>query len=499
MDALRESREKVNYFLSLYSYTKEKSWNKNKYNLEQIQEENESSTIKTSSVHSNRASSFSFIPKAIDQSLNPKPTSQFLCAFLQSLQKAERVYSYFIIQASVRNLILRRSPRIRRKTLGKTKAMSITPTDNGYTSLNEEESDISDILEPVRSVRGGILESGKQKYPIFRSRLKMNDETRSKDSSSLRTITPALKPGRYFDVNRGIKINTLQARDIFDEMACNRPKCTSEDFKNYLMKRYPEPVAESICQFFNLKPCAFEEFINEINRFIRLEEIMQLQFCFNIFDFNKDKIICYKDAFKALELRTANYYDDDIALISEMFGLKKEGITPIVNKLRRKSTLSLIKERLVKNKRDRQKSNDDKKKHLEHKEEVVKLPCTISFKEFCTLKFNSRPQIFLDFLQYICQYNFLKEKGFLIPIPIHKKKNSEEIVLQMNLNPDFQEILRKNDKFEYYCSLDEAMSMYSKPELDDLLKKFAYLQSEDSLRLKVITKESMSKKWVLYK
>ena len=68
----------------------------------------------------------------------------------------------------------------------------------------------------------------------------------------------------------------------------------------------------------------------------------------------------------------------------------------------------------------------------------------------------------------------------------------------MNINSNFHEIIRKHDKYEYYCELDAAMALYPQKELESMLKKFKYLQSEDKLKYKVITKESMIAKLVSF-
>ena len=171
-----------------------------------------------------------------------------------------------------------------------------------------------------------------------------------------------------------------------------------------------------------------------------------------------------------------------------MFKLKQDGKLLSSRRFRRKSTLSLIREKVAKK----------KNKLLQSVEEGKNL-MIIQYKEFTMIKFTGRPQIFLDFLQYTCDFDFLKEKGLKSNTPMHSNNNSETIVVQMNLNHEFHEKIRKNDKYDYYCELDTAMSQYDKSDMEDLLKKFNFLESDDGLKYKVITKESMIKKFVLYK
>ena len=242
-------------------------------------------------------------------------------------------------------------------------------------------------------------------------------------------------------------------------------------------------------QSFNFKNLLYEDYIIEMSKFINLSENRHLQFCFNIFDFNKDKAICYKDTFTALELRTHNYYDSDLAIIKEMLILKKEGKLDS-KMLRRKSTFSLIKEKIA------QKRHITLEKLTPRKEGSETI--SINFKEFSIIKFDGRPQIIRDFISYTFDYNYLAEKGLLVPQPPHSNKNSETIVVEMNINSNFHEIIRKHDKYEYYCELDAAMALYPQKELESMLKKFKYLQSEDKLKYKVITKESMIAKLVSF-
>jgi hypothetical protein len=83
------------------------------------------------------------------------------------------------------------------------------------------------------------------------------------------------------------------------------------------------------------------------------------------------------------------------------------------------------------------------------------------------------------------------EKGFVERSPLHSTKTSETIVMEMNLNPDFNEKISKNDKYEYYCALDASMRLFSRNQLDDMLKKFKFLMSDEKLKIKVITKDRM--------
>ena len=286
-------------------------------------------------------------------------------------------------------------------------------------------------------------------------------------------------------------------KEIFKNIGNNiKNKIDLDDFKEFLELRYPVPVVETILKSFQFQFTSYEDYVQEMAKFINLREDKHLKFCFEIFDFNKDGNICYKDAFKALELRVHNYYDFDFAIIKEMLTLKREG--KLSNKmLRRKSTFSLIKERLEKKQKKELGEKNQKQKELKKIEKLLNEQNTmINFKEFCMIKFNGRPQFLRDFFQYTCGYDYLTEKGLSIPVAPRANRSSEIIVMEMNINQDFHESLRKTDKYDYYCSLDTAMSLYTKSELEIMLMKFKYLQSEEKLKYTVITKQSMILKLV---
>ena len=192
-----------------------------------------------------------------------------------------------------------------------------------------------------------------------------------------------------------------------------------------------------------------------------------------------------------------NYYDSDLVIIKEMLILKNEGKLQDDRRLRRKSTFSLINDKIRQKKNNSEIDTTVTLRESERQKHQKNKMVYLNFKEFCMIKFNYRPQIIRDFFSYASAYDMLYEQGLVIPRSLHTYRSSENIVIDMNISPDFHEIIRKNDKYDYYCSLDTAMSLYDKPILDDLFKKFKYLQSNDKLKFKVITRESMILKLVI--
>lgn len=487
MEALKESREKISE-LFRYGSHGNRGWRDKKLSLNTILEEKDSVVTRTPSVISNRTPSV--ICHEEVKKITTKP-NRFFSSFLRSLRAHSAVYQYFINEGASQDIIskinaFKSSYRVR-------SYKSVTPQFKDSVST-DNESEISDIIKPSRSNHRMIMESHRFLFQKIGPKLKFYDKSISKITRSIGTRSVASRQSRFKGKKLGLNSGSFKTREIFDRITNSKVKYSPEDIKKYLLFRYPELVSIAIIDFLGFKTTGYEEFVNDINKFINAGEIKHLEFCFTIFDFNKDQQICYKDAFKALEIRTKNYYDSDLALINEMFELKKQGKNLTDYRLRRKSTLSLIKEKIKKNKADHKKNLE--KELVSSDRALPNQQISITFKEFCMLKFTGRPQIFVDFLSYFCNFNFLKEKGFLIPSPIHSRKNSETIVVQMNISPEFQEGLMKNDKYDYYCALDSAMSLHSKKDLEDLLRKFKYLQSDDNLKFKVITKASTVKKLV---
>ena len=370
-----------------------------------------------------------------------------------------KIYSYFINEAVLSKILTRLIFYERKESDESTRKLEKhIEIDDQSPDSNDECSEIFNT--PTSKIsRGGFLYN-RNPYsfprikPKITARLKASEDSSSRNSNS-RVTTPASRNRMFMYKKSVLLAENTKIRELFDEISKNKQKINHEDFKSFLMIRYPELVAESMSKYFNIKQLTCEEYITEMNKFINSGEIKHLEFCFQIFDFNKDEFICLKDAYTALEIRTNNFYDSDIAAIIDMFNLKKEGKIPVDKRFRRKSTFGLIKDKRTKLTKEIKKNIIKPKKNDS---------IAIKFKEFCKVRFNERPQIFLDFLFYACNYNFLKEKGFIIPSPIHSAKNSETIVVQMNLNAEYHDSLRKKEKYEYYCELNSVMNLFTKGE-----------------------------------
>ena len=333
------------------------------------------------------------------------------------------------------------------------------------------------------------------KYSAKMTKIDVPRSASSHSSTNYQHVTTPINRFRVIRKIQNIKPENSSLQAIFKAIGDDKSRINIDDFRRFLNLRYPAIVTESICKSFHFKQTTYEDYVQEMNKFESLSEERHLSFCFDIFDFNKDKKITTKDTFTAMEIRTDNYYDDDIVMIKHMFDLIREG--KIKNKhkgnrlVRRRSTFSLITDNQSKNKTSAEPLEENNIKKKQYKN------IALNYKDFCTIKFIGRPQIFQDFLLYTTGYNYLLERGYIRPQPAHSAKDSITIVVEMNVNPEFNEKLRNNEMYEYYCSLDSAMEMYSKKQLEDLMKKFKFLQSETHLNLKLISKKSMVKKLVI--
>lgn len=415
------------------------------------------------------------------------PRSQFFLQFLQKLAKHPKVFKQFIFKAFDKKVKISEKNKKFKIRLNQSVKVVKKILDSEYGS-DSDESFVSNgtLKKKYTSYRKGLIFTDHWKFEKKKAEI---PQTASSSGSSVRK-TGFINNLKSFKRRMTLNPNSPELVKIFRRISLEKPKISSEDFRNYLASRYPALIVDTISKAFTFKYLSFEEYVNEMNKFINMGEERHLNFCFEIFDFNKDKKINYQDTFKAMEIRTGNHYDGDLVLILEMFDIKNSGKlrSKQARILRRRSTFSLIKDELKHIKEEEIAEKSDKKELYSN--------TSITYTEFCMIKFNARPQILIDFLKFCCNYDYLLEKGYVQLPPSHRGKDSENIVVDMNLNPEYAEVLMKSDKYEYYCALDSAMLLFNKLELDDLLKKFKFLQSDDKLRLKVITKESMIEKLV---
>ncbi|OMJ69725.1 hypothetical protein SteCoe_32490 [Stentor coeruleus] len=456
--------------------------------IDEITEFSEDSIIETVPVEETPKSKF-HEEKAIINSHR----SSFLIYFLQTLCRHSKIYSYFVSEG-IDNQILMPSRRKRgssRSKLNMTAPITLKDAlkarSEDTISSDHNSSIISqEISFPVsKSSRKAII----YKRPIFSYVNKTHID--SSETSSIRSLSTG-KSSRLNILRRRVTLKSAdpKLKKIFNSITDNHSRMTSEFFFKYINQKYPNHVCEVLMDFFDFKSWNFHEYVTEMNKFISQGEEKHLRLCFKLFDFDKDEKISYKDTFMAMKFRKENIYDSDLVEIMKTFELKKQGKLKCLKGkiLRRKSTFSLLKE--IEEQCD--------KPIISVNESFVTIDPAINLKEFFMIKFHGRPQILLDIFLYIAGYNFMLDKGLVERSPMHSSKNSENIVVEMNLNPEFNDIIRKSDKYDYLCHLDSSMRLYKKSQLDDLLKKFKFLQSKERFKIRIITKQSMIENFVIY-
>lgn len=317
---------------------------------------------------------------------------------------------------------------------------------------------------------------------------KSKEEAKTRRLDSSRASTPH-KDLRSIRGKNTFKIdpNDVKIKKIFKDIIGTSSTVNNANFSEYLKLRYPELIVDSMIKYFEFQFESLESYVGKMNKFINLSEKTQLKFCFDIFDLNKDGFVDYQDTFKALEIRKENLYDEDFVVLRELLQLKFEGKL-VLEKKKRKSTFGLIKERIERRIRSK----------ILMPVVVKDLSIRINFAEFKLAKFLNKPKILRDFLKYTCSFNFLKSiKKFNKKVK-HERKESENIVIDMNLDENFKSELTKDPKFLYYCELDEIMARYQESKLKIQLEKFKFLKSSEKFIYQVITQDSMIEKLVIY-
>ena len=467
----------------------EKKW-KDSLNLSKIEEESEGITEVAREDCRGLRQDFA---KSVSPDLPKSPRSLFLIEFLNKVVRFPKVFNGFVNRASDLGCLAgKRSekPKIRLNQSQKL-VKHVIDSDLEESSILSQE----DFTKKPATARKGIIFSHLWR---FQKNKNESPQTASSTGSSVRRVaTGTANVSNFRSLRRRL---TLKPNDpdfikIFRRISGEKAKISNDEFRAYLLTRYPGPMVDSMLKFFNFKYTSFDDYVSEMNRFVAMGEERHLNFCFELFDLNKDRRINYQDTFKAMEIRTGSHYDEDLIMILEMFDIKAAGSVKGKGARveRRRSTFSLIKDE---HKNAEAKDLKDLKDLKEEKKAKPK-NVAINYTEFSMIKFNVRPQILQDFLKFTCNYEFLTERNALQPT--HGAKESEVIVMDMNLNPEANDKLMKSDKYEYYCALDSAMGLFGKAQLEDLLKKFKFLQSDERLRLKVINKQSMIEKLVMVK
>ena len=276
---------------------------------------------------------------------------------------------------------------------------------------------------------------------------------------------------------------------IFQHM-CGMPnssikscRLTNFLFKQYLQKKFPNEMAEAMAKHFDFKSANFEDFCVEMDRFICATDDKHFALCFDAFDINKDKYICYQDTYIAISMRKDNLYDSDLVKIKKMFEMKIRGMVPQKRESRKGRRMSIMSV-----------SSDISAYEEEIKEKKTPhvhpdKPEAITLEDFQKIEFNQKPQLLINFFIHVCYFDIEKFKEVTTP-KSKSRKQSQDVIIEMSQNGN--NIIELDDpKINYYNELEAAMSLFPFEETKDLLDKFEILRDKHSPDFKTISKLSM--------
>lgn len=480
----------------------------------------------------------------ISEDLPKEPTIQaplhkkvlFFQQFLNKLSKHSDVFELFIEQAEKQGILNNKKNAaqeyykkfIHLSNAQRYKIHNRTPSPVA-NSLNKSSNSISCSSEEYNIHEDSIPSIPIKDIPLMRKELfnikPRNDRVMNEDksetsfsaSSEKSKISRKSKNSLHGNSNVGNKLrkragirnnildkNSPRIIDIFRKISKSKPneplkhvKVTSSGFRGYLLERYPAEIVDKIMKNLDLSsPVTIDDYCTEIDKFLSLPDDKQLHFCFDLYDLNNDKYICYSDIYKLLTLQNGDIFDQDIVKIKNMFGLKKKKkiSTPGFKKTHSRRG----KRRYSINKSSDQSPDEDlipRKKRVPHyhpeKSEAL------TFDDFLKIDFQyTKPQILNDFTVYICDYNIYEASGFIQPVEYISRKNSEQIVADMTLSAAEMEVIMKDPRFEYYVQLERAMELYPIKEHEILFSKFKFLKSDTMKKIRVISKDSILEKFV---
>lgn len=268
-------------------------------------------------------------------------------------------------------------------------------------------------------------------------------------------------------------------------------RLTNYLFKSYLCKKFPVEIAENMAKHFDFKSANFEDFCIEMDRFLVGPDEKYFSLCFDAFDFNKDKYLCYQDTYMAIQIRKDNLYDSDLVKIKKMFEMKKQGLSPLrVNesrKGRRMSVLSLTSELSLFE--DEAKEKEKRIPHIHPDKSEA-----ITFEDFKRIEFKSKPQLLDNFLRFTLHFDIEKFQEVTTP-QVKFRKQSQDIIIEMAGNVNSPQNDQDLEKTEYLTELESAMELFPIVEARDLLEKFEILRDKKSPDFKTISKQSMIENW----
>lgn len=436
------------------------------------------------------------LTKKIDSLMSPKiplilppidKTELFYHTFLAKISDYPQIYQDFKEKA-FKNQVLshsktpinqlndsfsfRETPRLAQKTIEVynidpfSKSRKMTMTDRRDQSIEVMLNTPQHKNEMSKS-RNESLKSIRQDYSHRGS---------SRGSSTTRT-TKKLRGNRY-----PLDRTSQSLIEIFSKMSKNPEshrelKISSDTFKEYTSKRYPSEMVEIITKSIIIEGNQnLEGWVAIIEKFINLSDDKILRFCFELFDFNKDKYLCTHDAYHAISLNQSNLYDQDIIRIREAM-MQKQSKKGNINK----------KPKIHARRGSNQSSNEEETKKIPYIHPTK--PEAITVDDFVKISFIGKPQIFQDLVQYLTgfniNYSLLKPESSYM-----NRKLSEDIIFDMRYKQEMRETYMTDPRYNYFVDLDRMMQKYETIESQLLLEKFEMLKCPSYKKNKMISMKS---------
>ena len=433
--------------------------------------------------------------------LSGNPQIAFLQQFLLKLRKSNEVFESFLQKATNLNLInisqvgsseyyykyihfSNNSKLSRPCKTAQTNLAIATPRSKSVasSSIQSDSFDHPDHAAPALDSKLNMLH-----YLQYSTLQPAKERVFRPKSRKRKTIIPKRKV-----LNRA-KPKMIQ---LFQNMCgmsnSNLKSCrlTNYLFKLFLQKKFPNEMAEAMNKYFDFKSANFEDFCVEMDRFICAGDEKHYAMCFDCFDFNKDRYICYQDTYTAIELRKEDIYDSDLIKIRKMFEMKKRGMVPAKRSEsrrggRRTSIMSLASD--LSSYLD---DGEQKKVPNVHPEK----PEAIVLDEFTRIDFKGKPELLRHFFLHTCNYDIESCKEVTTPV-VKSRRQSEEIIFESKLEDGVLCLPDDDVKSKYYIELDVAMNLFHIAQTNELLKKFEFLRDKSNDDFKTISIPSMIEHW----
>lgn len=224
---------------------------------------------------------------------------------------------------------------------------------------------------------------------------------------------------------------------------------------------------------------SFDQYIYDLDRLVIARDEKTQKIAFELFDFNKDRYICYNDLLEAIKNReNHNIYDDDLVRIRAMCVKKHKGmLKPLRIKTKCRQQQTMMNPNL-----------DDDRPKLPHINPTN--PEAITYEDFYQINFAlGKPQILQDFIKYMTGKDIVERPP--TPSAFIKRKESEEISREMMFSGNVRDKYRTDPKLEYYQNLEKTLLLYDNTIGTLLIEKFERLKSPHFKKLKAISLDSL--------